>query len=189
MGLAITKQLIDAMHGEIHVESKKGQGTTFTIAFPQLPENDALKRPVSADSVSLSRTNGHQVRVLAVDDYQPIRFLLGRFLRDIPEVYAYDLAADDTQAIEKASATRYDLILMDINLRSKRDGEAVMKEIRHMPGYSRVPVIAVTAYALPHDRERFLFAGFDGYLAQPVEKWQLRNAILDVLATKTQINS
>lgn len=186
MGLAISKQLIDAMHGEIHVESKKGLGTTFTISFPELQEKSATRPLAPADPVPGAIKNEYQIRVLAVDDYQPIRFLLGRYLRDIPEVYAYDLAADDMQAIEKASTTRYDVILMDVNLRCQRNGEDVMNEIRHMPAYGGVPFIAVTAYALPDDRERFLSAGFDGYLAKPVDKRQLRSVMLEVLAARTQ---
>ncbi len=75
---------------------------------------------------------------------------------------------DGAGAIKKAEKEVYDLILMDIML-PQMDGVEVTKIIKSMPRYKNVPVIALTAYAMKGDRERFLEAGFEDYIAKPIE--------------------
>ena len=71
---------------------------------------------------------------------------------------------------------------MDINLGEDETGVDVMLKIRELPGYKNIPIVAVTAYALPGDRERFLQAGFDGYIGKPFTKQQLFRMMDQVLA-------
>lgn len=75
---------------------------------------------------------------------------------------------DGAGAIKKAEKEVYDLILMDIML-PQMDGVEVTKIIKSMPQYKNVPVIALTAYAMKGDRERFLEAGFEDYIVKPIE--------------------
>jgi len=84
-------------------------------------------------------------------------------------------------AAAPAADTRYDAVLLDINLGAGVSGEDVMGRIRTLPGYAGVPLVAFTAYALPGDRERFLNAGFSGYLPKPFTKAQLLELLSEVL--------
>jgi CheY-like chemotaxis protein len=65
------------------------------------------------------------------------------------------------------SRTAYDVLVLDINLGGKQTGADVLRIARTLPGYGAVTALAVTAYALPGDREEFLRAGFDGYVSKP----------------------
>ena len=67
----------------------------------------------------------------------------------------------------RVCAGPFDLVLLDINLGQGPNGADVLRELRAMPAYQDVPIVAVTAYALPGDRERFLGMGFTDYLAKP----------------------
>jgi len=72
------------------------------------------------------------------------------------------------EAIKKTEKGIYDLILMDIELPGM-DGMAVTKIIKSKPHYKNVPVIAITAYAMKGDKERFLAAGFEDYIPKPID--------------------
>ncbi len=77
-------------------------------------------------------------------------------------------ANNGEEAIQKAEENFYDLVLMDIGLPGV-DGVEAMHTIKSMPGYRNVPVIALTAYAMKGDRERFLASGFDEYISKPID--------------------
>lgn len=77
-------------------------------------------------------------------------------------------AKDGKEAIRKAEKEIYDLIIMDIELPGM-DGIEATKIIKSKPGYKNVPAIALTAYAMKGDRERFLSAGFDDYIPKPID--------------------
>lgn len=93
-----------------------------------------------------------------------------------------DVVATAEAAIRRANAVAYDGVLLDITLRGARNGLDVLDALRVRPAYRHVPMIAVTAHALPGDRERFLEAGFDGYVAKPFTPDQLRTAVRKQLA-------
>jgi len=83
--------------------------------------------------------------------------------------------------LELASSSRYDVVLVDINLGKGKSGEDVLHAVKTLPGYERTPVIAVTAYAMPGDRERFFAEGFDNYVSKPFSKQRLLEALESVL--------
>ena len=105
--------------------------------------------------------------------------LLHYFLSPRWEVYA---AFDLESAIELAAARSFDVVLMDINLGEGTTGVEVLRTIRQIPQNALTPVVAVTAYALPGDRERFLAEGFDGYISKPFARQQLEGVIECVIA-------
>lgn len=117
--------------------------------------------------------------ILVVEDNQETQLLLQHLLQ--PQ-FAVDAAYEAETALENAREGEYQLVLMDINLGSERDGINVFKKIREIDRYKEVPVIALTAYALPGDRDRFLQKGFDGYLSKPFTRDQLFSAIDGVLS-------
>ena len=190
LGLTITKQLIALMEGEITVESRKGEGSRFTVTFPRLatqPEaatkapEAATKAPEAAPRHPAGKHSLWPARVLAVDDNPAMLYLLERFLEEMPEASEVDTAEDEESALALARRQRYDVVLLDINLGVIRTGVDVLQALRQLPEYAMVPAVAVTAYALPGDRERFLEAGFDAYLSKPFTEEQLRQVLIAVL--------
>jgi two-component system cell cycle response regulator DivK len=93
-----------------------------------------------------------------------------RLLRDVLEFHGYEtlLAENGRDALELAGTKPPRLILMDIQL-PDIDGEAVLRELRRDPATAGIPVVALTAFAMPADRKRFLATGFDGYLSKPID--------------------
>jgi two-component system, cell cycle response regulator DivK len=91
-------------------------------------------------------------------------------VRDLLEVTGYRTleATNARSGIALAVAHHPDLVLMDVQLPGE-DGVAALSWLRAEPGLATVPVVALTAFAMRHDRERFLAAGFDGYILKPIE--------------------
>ena len=186
LGLAITNKLVELMEGEITVESRKGAGSRFTVAFPRLvaqPEA-STKTPDDGGLLASGKRLPWPTRVLAVDDNPAMLYLLERFLEEVLEVPEVDAAGDEETALALARLHRYDVMLLDINLGVIRTGVDVLHELRQLPAYATVPAVAVTAYALPGDRERFLEAGFDAYLGKPFTEEELRQVLIEVLPTQ-----
>ena len=167
LGLAITRQLVHRMGGEIGVRSVKGQGTTFTVAFPRV---EVPPPPVPRQ----------RARVLVVDDNEATCMLAERMLDGTYRVDTAMTAEGAIGAAEAAAAAGdpYEVLLLDINLGAKTSGEDVMRRLRSVRSYQERPIIAFTAYALPGDRERFLSSGFDGYFPKPFT----RKMVLDTIA-------
>ncbi len=91
-------------------------------------------------------------------------------LREILEANQYQVveAGDGREALARIEENQPDLVLLDINM-PVLDGFAAIRQIRTQPRYSRLPVIAVTAYAMKDDREKILAAGFNGYVSKPID--------------------
>lgn len=115
--------------------------------------------------------------VLIVEDDPPARMLMEELL---PERYTVDVASTAAQAREAMDQRRYDVALIDIGLEGEQDGIKLLKTMDGK-GYDDTKTIAVTAYALPGDRERILEAGFDHYVAKPFSKEHFLGAIASVL--------
>lgn len=185
LGLTITKKLVSLMEGEITVESQKDAGSRFTVAFPRsIVQQEASTEGLDGGWHPPVEHSQRHARVLALDDNLALLYLLERFLEAMPEVNEVDTAEDEKTALALARRQRYDIVLLDINLGVIRTGVDVLHALRQLPAYATVPAVAVTAYALPGDRERFLEAGFDAYLGKPFTEEQLRKVLLQMLPTQ-----
>ena len=113
--------------------------------------------------------------VLVVEDNADTRMLLDRILRKTYRVIAVGGARDALGAMQ---SQQFDALVLDINLGGKETGADVLRIARAMPDHEEVFAIALTAYALPGDRERLLSAGFDEYISKPFT----RHALMEALA-------
>lgn len=94
-----------------------------------------------------------------------------------------EIASDGMEVLEKLRATRFDVVLMDVQM-PRLDGAGATQAIRRGEAGEEnktIPIIAMTAYAMPGDKEKFLEIGMDGYLSKPVEMGDLRNVLGRIL--------
>ncbi|PEN09371.1 hypothetical protein CRI93_01195 [Longimonas halophila] len=162
LGLAITKQLVEAMNGVITVDSIIDVGSTFTIAFPRADEHE---RPTQ-EAPGTRPVDDRDARVHLVEDNDNTVFLLQNLLGDQIDLSVSLNAAD---AVQHAQNEDFDLFLIDINLGAGGSGVEVLHRLREMERHATTPAVAVTAVAMPGDRDKLLKQGFDDYLAKPFE--------------------
>ena len=162
LGLAICRHLVSMAGGSLRVDSQVGSGSTFSFelvlppASGNLPERTA--RPLATDFTGK--------RVLLAEDQPLTQEILMKMLEGLGCVV--DAADDGAEAVERAQARAFDLILMDMEM-PRMDGLAAARAIRSLPGYREIPILALTANAFAEDRERCLAAGMDGHLGKPVK--------------------
>jgi CheY-like chemotaxis protein len=167
IGLSVTKQLVEAMGGKIGVTSTKGEGSTFWIELPRGKGSDtqsnvmATSRPLApADKVA------DNIKVLYIEDNAVNARVVSAALTNRG---GYDILVSKTaeEGLTLAEQKMPDIILLDINLPGI-DGYTALKEIRNIKAISSIPVLAVTAKVMDQDIEEGKKAGFDDYLAKPI---------------------
>ena len=120
--------------------------------------------------------------ILYVEDNPDNRLLVRRVL--LSEDYSLLEATDAMDALNVLQTARPDLILMDINM-PDMDGYTLTAKIKSLPGFERVPILAVTANVMRGDKEKTLEAGCDGYIQKPLDIEQLTREIEKFLSRRT----
>jgi len=165
LGLAICKAIVDRMDGRIGVDSVPGMGSTFWFQAP-LPLADDGVAPATP-AAATAPASRRPLRILVVEDLAPNRLLISIILGKAGHVV--EEAEDGAAAVEKARLGVYDLILMDVQM-PVMDGLAATRAIRALPDPAgRVPILALTANALPEEVALCRSAGMDDYLPKPVD--------------------
>ena len=179
LGMAITKSLVDMMGGRITVKSEQGKGSEFTISlrFPIGEAKTEQTPPAAKASASAGK------KLLVVEDNELNLEIASTLLKEAG--FEVDTAENGKVAVEKveaASADRYDLILMDIQM-PEMDGYEATRRIRALPDTKKaaLPIVAMTANAFEDDRKNALRAGMNGHIAKPLDIQKLFQVLSELL--------
>jgi len=169
LGLSIVKDLVHLLQGSITVESQPGQGTRFLLILPF---------GVATDS-SIHQLNGQQnlpkagslqgMEILIAEDNEINQSLIRHLLDHWGATYSFAYNGQD--CVDQLRAHHFHVVLMDIQM-PVMDGYTASQEIRQVLG-SEVPIIAMTAHAMPGEREKCISFGMNEYLSKPVREAQL----------------
>ncbi len=172
LGLAVAQKLAVLLHATISVETKADVGSTFTIRLP-------LRLPTQQVAAVSPAGGEPQARILVVDDNSVAQTIASHALRR--HAYKVVCAGDGPTALAEASKAKFDLILLDLQMPGW-DGFETADRVRALPGYSDIPIVAVTANCSSDYRERCRQYRMQGFLAKPVRTKDLVTAVEQHLA-------
>ncbi|GFK94799.1 Autoinducer 2 sensor kinase/phosphatase LuxQ [Fundidesulfovibrio magnetotacticus] len=167
LGLAIVRRLVRLWEGSLEIDSQPGEGCTVSFTMPVSPAPRGAEPPLPAPAHPAQPRPGGRV-LLAEDD--PVNTVM---TMDMLESLGYlaTIVENGEEALKALAQEDFDCLIMDIQMPGM-DGLTATRAIRRAPALgekARIPIIALTAHALPGDRERFLAEGMDDYLPKPVE--------------------
>lgn len=207
LGLSLVYHMVELHGGSVAVESTPGQGSRFTVRLPDsVAVGDDTTIPVTGtDKESTDKKSAGAMRetmapaggsmpltlksdvpaeggmILLAEDNASNIVTLSAYLQT--GGYRLVVARDGSEAIQRARELNPDLILMDIQMPGMNGLEAI-RRLRHDNALATIPIIALTALAMPEDRQRCMEAGVSEYLSKPVSRKQLLEAIGKCLSPK-----
>ncbi len=182
LGLAISKSIIKLMKGHIGVKSQEGVGSEFhfTVSLYKVTKTYEEKKEYKFDFLR-ERLVNKNLKILVAEDNEINQVAISSLLKS--NYCEVDIANDGVEVIEKWKTNKYDLILMDIQMPRINGMEATKKirEIETKSNLENMPIIALTAYAMPEDIKKFLKAGVDDYIVKPIKFEKLYGKIVEIL--------
>lgn len=182
LGLAICKQLVEIMGGNMWAESRIGEGSKFyfSLMFPIGSKIGGTRETLN--EVQYDNSIENPKTILLVEDDVVNQMVINRMLKE--NGHKVDVAKNGFEALNLYDQKDYDLILMDIQM-PELDGIETTKYIRKKEGSKRhTPIIALTAFALNGDREKFMSLGMDEYIPKPIKIETLFSVINKVLKSE-----
>ena len=168
LGLSISRRLVAMMGGDLQVESVPGTGSVFSftaaLGVAAAPE---AGRPEAGPAPPVSLVG---LEVLLVEDNEFNQQVCAEILRQAGA--RVSIAPDGAEALARVQATAFHVVLMDLQM-PVMDGFETTRRIRRLPGREALPILAMTAHALPQERERCLAVGMDGFITKPVQPKEL----------------
>ncbi|MBD2421260.1 PAS domain S-box protein [Anabaena cylindrica FACHB-243] len=187
LGLALVKRIVEIHGGRVGVSSEIGVGSRFTFDLPcghvSEPAQESVQQISSNVDSTAHNTPQESPLILLAEDNEANIFTISNYLE--AKGYRIILAKNGQQAIALTKEQTPDLILMDIQMPGI-DGMEAIKLIRVEPKLANIPIIALTALAMPGDQEKCLAAGADYYLTKPVILKQLVTTMQQLLSAKKQ---
>lgn len=180
LGLALVSRLTALHGGSVTVESELGKASRFTVTLPHQPSARPDKTPPEPNRRVVNERHAAQgTRILLAEDNEVNIAAFSDYLT--AKGYDLTVARNGRQALELVAEIRPHLILMDIQM-PEMDGLQTMVQLRATPEFRLTPLIALTALAMPGDRERCLAAGANEYLTKPISPKRLVEVIQTLLA-------
>ena len=174
LGLSICKNLADLMSAHIDVQSASGQGSCFRLRVQLEKARPQPSVPIVQPATSSLASIPTDCSILVVEDNLLNQEIILSLLESMGTTA--ECVGSGPEAIARVQQHAFDLVLMDIQLPGM-DGVEITARIRELDVGKHLPIIAVTANALPGDKEAYLAAGMDDYLSKPIEPQQLRRAL------------
>lgn len=170
LGLVIARRLVEAMGGELVMESRPGAGTRVTVWLPAEeqawgPQPGTLARAPAGAEDDTADPSPRQV--IYVEDNPLNALLFSEALRDHPDL-RLQVAGDGDEALALVRDCRPDLLVIDMHLPGA-NGSEVLRRLRQLPGLDAVPAVVCSADAMPQDQSRALANGFSGYWTKPLD--------------------
>jgi len=175
LGLAIVKKLVEIQHGEIRVNSVPGQGTEFEVEmeFGLLPGGKTVHTSFEAEGDLPDPALLRNIRILIVEDNTMNQLLMKHTFQSWQ--MGFELVSNGRQAIDLLQREKFDLVLLDMQM-PVMDGyataEAIRKDLK-----SHIPIIAMTAHAMPGEKEKCLSHGMNDYISKPIHEQELMNLL------------
>jgi PAS domain S-box-containing protein len=166
LGLAISKDIVRLMDGDIWFESEEAKGSTFyfTANFSKA----AMENAENIANISTSPASINSGKILVAEDNDINQKIISEYLKNLE--YSFKLVGNGQEVIDEIMNKEYDLILMDVQM-PVLNGIETTKEIRQCEKGTgmHIPIIAMTAYVMAGDRENLMTCGMDDYIAKPFD--------------------